>query len=624
MAFTPSQLAAVEHTGNLVMFAGPGSGKTSTSIEKVTRNLMQGTDQTQLMTTFTRESAGEMRNRLNQNFEKLGHPLVSEDRLRICTFDSLTLWHLRGHLNGKLNLLNPVAQMPRLFQLCTELGIGRYDEHARWFDAYQSVINREALLEQIEAESRNSLKLIDAYYEWMKSAGLMDLATVKRTVAVQMHAGVMSLLPFNNMLVDEAQDCDELQILIATTMGQNGCRTTLVGDDDQTIYDWRCAAGYKGMIKFREDATADVVRLAENFRSKAEIVEASTNLIRFNNPNRVEKNQVAIKGEGGQITVASFDDIFAQAKWIASEIARTTAPPRDVAILSRTNLNLDAAESACKIYGIPFHRVGSSLWERDDISAFTAMLTFMLSGGGDMLSQCMGLLGFSRHTINSLLKEMSSTQLSFRRGNSIEINGASPDEQAVINDMSCCFGKWRLDVKDMAYEIVIGESVIAFANWYSSLGAQAKRDGRDHPKVTRLKSGLEHVERVLLSIDGHIKSRVRFLRQSKKNEPEPGVVRLMTMHGSKGLEWNDVYLLGADEGEDDSSVSQGPAERRVFFVGMTRARNRLTIAYSGKFPLFLAEAYINRSSVLINPKPSQVTTVAPAAEGDGDADSDAE
>ncbi len=617
MAATPSQQAAIDCYGNLVMFAGPGSGKTSTSVTKSVQ-ILSNPRNSLVMTTFTKEAANEMRARLDKKLAEIGMQPASEDRLRISTFDSLTYWHLRNCSGGRVNLLNPTAQAPRIWQLCAELGIGKFEEHSQWFDAYQATIDRDPLIETITKESPNSLVLIEAYYDWLKASKLMDLATVKRTVAIQMRDGILPLLPFNHMIVDESQDSDELQILIAITMGQNDCCTTLVGDDDQTIYDWRAAAGYKGMIKFREACGAQVVRLTENYRSHEEIVSGATNLIRFNNPNRVEKNQIAVKGEGGAVKAYSFGDIAKQAEWIADDIAAKYESPYSIAVLSRTNINLDFVESACRSYGLDFHRQGKSIFDRDDVSAYSAMMMFWLSGGGDMLSQAMGLLGFGRHTVNSVLRQLSSTQLSFRRGKPIVVEQATPEENRVLADMSACFGKWRQDTKDLAYELVIRETIEMFPLWYSSLGAIAKKNGNEHPKVTSMKSVLEHVERVLLRIEGPLKSRVRFIRRKKQEHVEEGVIRLMTMHGSKGLEFDTVYIIGADEKEDDNSVTSGPSERRVFFVAMTRARSILNITYSGKFPLFLAEAGLNFQEVITNPEMVEPRTCVPSETGDDD------
>lgn len=598
MAMSPTQQAAVDCESNLVLFAGPGSGKTSTSIEKVHKTLTDPTA-TQLMTTFTKESALEMRKRLDDRVQQQGLPRIPEQRLRISTFDSLTLWHLRNVNPGKVNLLSPAAQSPRLRQLCIELGIGKLDEHALWFDAYQNALNRDQVIERITAESPQSMHLIEAYYDWLKAANLMDLATVKRTVAVRMQQGIIPLFPFKHMLVDEFQDCDELQILISIIHGQNGVTTTVVGDDDQTIYGWRSAIGYRGMIQFKTECKAQVVRLAENFRSKAEIVDHASQLIRFNNPHRVEKNQVAVKGEGGAVISSCQSDISMQAAWIVAHIKQNLKAPYDAAILCRTNIGLDPIEAKLRAHGLPFHRQGQSMWDRDDVQAFLAFMHYSTSGGAALLSQSLGYLGFERNTVNAIAAHLTGKSKHLRSMTSTAIETSNPQEAEVLANVIECLKKWRGNLdKEGAIDLVIQENIQMFAIWYSQLAATAKADGKEHPKVTKMKGILEVVEKVLLQIKGTLSARVRFLKESKSVAPEPGVIRLMTMHGSKGLEWNNVYIINADEREDDNSLIEGPPERRVFFVAMTRARNTLGITYSGKHPLFVQEAGIMHRDVI--------------------------
>ena len=95
---------------------------------------------------------------------------------------------------------------------------------------------------------------------------------------------------------------------------------------------------------------------------------------------------------------------------------------------------------------------------------------------------------------------------------------------------------------------------------------------------------------MLEKLKGKLSERISVLVNSKKEEPKAGVVRLLTMHASKGLEFDDVYLIDCAEREEELSVTEGPAERRVMYVAMTRARKRLRICYGGPFPIFLQQA----------------------------------
>lgn len=607
MKSTPSQRAAIDCESNLIMFAGPGSGKTATSVQKAVK-ILSVEEHSLLMCTFTRDSAQEMQKRLEKTMLETGQRAPTADRLRVSTLDSLCLWHYKQTISDRFKLLSPQAQYPRLHQICKEFDLGDLDEHQKLFDEYQATRDRAQLVERIKTESPKSWVLIDEYYRYLKACNSLDLATIKRTVAIGLFEGTVPLFPFTHMLVDESQDSDELQLLIAIVHGQNGVITTLVGDDDQTIYDWRAACGYKGMVKFAQECNAEIVRLGENFRSKAEVVTHATNLIRYNNPNRVEKNQSAERGPGGYVGGCYQEEIELEAEWIAGHIAESRTAPYNVAVLSRTNINLDVMETALNAAGIPSYRAGKSLWERDDIAAYLSMMMFMCKGSADLLAMALGLLGFKSPSVNAVMKELSSHHIRFRRGHGLDLSELEPQETQVINLMSKCMGKWREDAKQGQIDLVIYESSAEFSRWYSMLGAVAKRSGNEHPKVTRLKKGLVSVEKALTRIQGDLKGRIRLLTRKKKEEPEDGVVRLMTMHGSKGLEWDHVYLIGCDETDDHSSITEGPSERRVFFVGMTRARESLWMTYGGKTPLFLLEAQVE--NILTSPIPFNVSAHA--------------
>ena len=607
MKSTPSQHAAIVCDSNAIIFAGPGSGKTATSVVKAQR-ILSDPKRSLLMCTFTRDSAQEMLHRLEKKMAETGLAAPTADRLRVSTLDSLCLWHYKAVISDRFKLLSPQAQYPRLHQICKEFDLGLLEDHQQNFDEYQATRDRTALVDRLKSEHPKSWTLIDEYYTYLKACNSLDLATIKRTVAIGLYEGTVPLLPFTDMILDEAQDSDELQLLIATVHGQNGVVTTLVGDDDQTIYGWRAACGYKGMIKFVEDCNAQVVRLGENFRSKAEVVNHASNLIRYNNPNRVEKNQDPVRGPGGSVGGCYQEDVETEAEWIAGHIAENHVAPYNIAVLARTNINLDVIETALNAAGIPCYRGGSSLWERDDIAAYLSMMMFMCKGSPDLLAMALGLLGFKSNSVNAVMRELSSHHIKFRRGHGLELSELEPLETEVINDISKCMGKWRRDAKEGQIDLVIYESSSQFARWYSMLGAVAKKAGKEHPKVTRLKKGMASVEKALTRIQGDLKGRVRLLTRKKKEEPEEGVVRLMTMHGSKGLEWDHVYMIGCDETDDHASITEGPSERRVFFVGMTRARETLWMTYGGKTPLYLLEAKVE--NLLSCPIPFNVAAKA--------------
>lgn len=583
MSLTPSQVAAVGCDSNLIIFAGPGSGKTSTSIAKAER-ILQDPARQLIMCTFTVEAAGVLGERLQKRFTSSGAD-YPKNRVRVGTFDSLALWHLKDQGAMKHKLLSPKAQGPKLRQLIFEHGLGSADEILPWFESYQATLERDELVARMRREMEPAFALVQLYYEWLQASAMVDLATVKRTCALGVSTGQFKLFPCTDLLVDEAQDSDELQMLMARSHGSRGVCTTLVGDDDQTIYDWRAATGYKGMKRFVEECGAQIVRLSENFRSHAEIVEAATRLIAFNNPDRVDKQQIAVKGTGGSTGVMSFGTLEAECEWVAKDILERLVAPYDCAVIARRNRSLNEVEVALTSEGIPHHRPGTSLWDRDDIASYLALMRFLVEGALDGLSLALGFMSVPNATINELLYALREDPGGFAQGSLPSLGTASQEVLKVLKQVATQCARWRRRLAQGQLVALIGESAGEYAIWVQTL-----ENKDDSKKVKRLREGLEYVTAALNRLEGKMSARLRALLDQKKREPGPGVVRLMTIHASKGLEFDNVYLVDCAEREDDTTLTQAPAERRVLYVGMTRARKHLRITYGGPLPHFLMEA----------------------------------
>lgn len=595
MSSTPSQQAAIECDEHLILFAGPGSGKTSTCIKKAVR-ILQDPDRYLILCTFTVEAANELKTRLAKAFEGNGDNLPAQ-RVQICTLDSLALRHLK--LFKRVNLLSPGAQAPMLRQMVYEHGLPDLKDLSPWIEKYQSALDRDAVRILLAKEAPEALKLIDLYTERLKATGTVDLAIVKRTCALGLHEG--SIPPFQisgrqitDFLIDEVQDSDEPQLLMARKMSDHGIVTTLVGDDDQTIYAWRSACGYKGMQDFAVHAQAKIVRLSENFRSNSEVVDASTRLIAFNNPLRVDKQQRSVQGPGGSVGCLSFQDVEREAKWIAEDILQQVAirtEPLECAILARRNKVLDEVEASLGGHGIPYHRSGPSIWERPEIAAYFALIRFTCNGALEALAIVLGWCQFTGNSINAILGELRGVPKPFSDGQAPTIDGLTPTEAKDLARIAKSVGMWHKHLEQKWVPRVIDDSADALIDWSSPPGSKSGAEGGEEPqRIKRLKMMLGFATKALAELKGSLAMRLRALEQQGKRQPAPGDVRLMTMHGSKGLEFDMVYLVDCAERDDDSSLTAAPDERRILYVGMSRAKRYLRVTYSGKLPAFLQEA----------------------------------
>lgn len=603
MPATASQRAAIECDEHLIIFAGPGSGKTSTSIQKACR-ILSDPARRLILCTFSVQAAVVLRVRLEKAFARNGQHLPS-DRVHIGTLDSLSLRHLQNYMrrNGhrELNLLAPNLQGPMLWRMVSELGV-QFDEVAPWLERYQSAISRESVVRRMKEESEDAVLLVNAYIERLKAGGLVDLATVKRTCALNMDKGIMPPFevkgqPATDFLIDEVQDSDELQLLMARTMADAGAITTLVGDDDQTIYAWRNACGYKGMTDFIKHTKAQVVRLGENFRSHSEIVQVSTQLIAFNNPDRVDKQQRSMRGPGGNAACLSFEDPNAELSWVCEDIqarnsermASGQAMPVSRAILARRNIVLNAAEVYLRGAGIPYFRTGPSLWDRMEVVNYLQLLNFTACDVAEGLAIVLSALQVSGGTIDGVLRVLRNHEGTTLESMELEqIHGASELEMIVLRRVFTTIDMWRDQLKDQWVTRVIDDSAEALVQWLRMDLALSK--GTKSKNKDRNKELIGYAHDALLLRKGTLEQRLRDMTRQREKTPPEDAVRIMTMHASKGLEFDSVYLVDCSEREPDTTMTSASDERRVLYVGMTRAERYLRVTFSGKMPVFMKEA----------------------------------
>lgn len=181
----------------------------------------------------------------------------------------------------------------------------------------------------------------------------IDLSMVMRESVTLMRKGVVPLLPVTHIIGDEMQDADQVQLELVLIHAENGIRTTLVADDDQTIYEWRSALGFAGLQHFAARTGAKTIALRENFRSRSEVLEPANILIGNNDPDRIDKQQTAIRG-GGKGWVLTFSGSASQADHIIAYMTDTHVNGETVAVLSRTNQALKRLAVSLWEAAIPF------------------------------------------------------------------------------------------------------------------------------------------------------------------------------------------------------------------------------------------------------------------------------
>lgn len=579
MAHTPSQKAAVVYDRNLILFAGPGSGKTSTSIAKG-RRILDLVDSRLCMVTFTTAAAGETQQRMAASFAKENQQLPS-DRLITGTFHSLALRHYQRHVKGHPKLLPPPARSAMLQSMLAKYSKDDRSAYALSLEQYQGALDPSRL--SIPPEH---MCFIEEYLQKMAAAHATDLATIMRDCTMLMAAGEIPLLPITHMIGDEMQDADEVQLEFILNHTRKGVITTLVADDDQTIYEWRCALGYAGLLRFASEANAKTITLGENFRSREEVVAHARVLIAHNDPDRVEKNQIAVRGEGGALAAVRSADLTTECEAVAEAIKDYRYDDEDIAVLSRNNAALFQMEVALAAEGIAYRRDGPTLWDTREVGLMLTLMRALISSRTAELLPVLMLLALDPAVRKDLERKLGASCGPFLDGEVPDLDTATAGERKALLRFTKASKRWRGLLRGGDYNLAIpdiGYTVLAMyvdSSGYEGNGSVTKK----------ISQHIESAVKVLTKLRGSLSKRLNTLFLMQVRDDKTHAVRLMTMHSSKGLEFDTVYLINASNQDDGATLMQDHPERRLFYVALTRAKERFFVTFSGEPVKYIFEA----------------------------------
>lgn len=542
-----AQQAAATGAGNIqLVLAGPGSGKTTTLTGRFVHLVRQGADRRRILAlTFTRKAADEMKERIAR---ALG--LETANDLTVATFHGFTYRHLKR---------NPqLAGFSEQFQLW-DAPQQRHIFHSRrmWWNEDTDILDiiagaKERLLDAkgfaagIEGDDevlRNAVEFFKVYEKALRHAGAIDFADMVPLVVAAMdkHPAYAAAMTgaYDHLLVDEYQDVNPGQVALVDRFVQAGVKLWVVGDDDQTLYAFR-AADVRFILDFpRKHPRAQVHVLDRNYRSAPQIVAAAKRLI-ANNRARRDKNYQPVGSGVGDIVIRGYrtPDIEARqaARAVAKLIARGHAP-RQIAILYRTGTIGLALQPAMQALNIPYEvRGAGDLWQSVAAKLVVGSLHYLRDG----------------ETVEAMSRMGSSRRAEITRG---KLDQAGNGKKLPFAE-SC-----RL-VRD-----IVAAAVPAQAS---------DRDRAEWTSVVDAVIGVASSCRSLQELQAKIAEQSAALR----NAPENAVV-LSTIHSAKGLEWDAVFMVGMEEGVlPHASNDDLEEERRVAYVGITRAKRILGITYA--------------------------------------------
>jgi len=601
-SLNPQQHAAIEALyGPILVLAGAGSGKTRVVTYRIAHLLESGVDPSAILgVTFTNKAAEEMKERV----QKLTHYQVL-----ICTFHSLGAKILRESIYalgyGRNFTIYDEQDSEKLVKLCiNELAHQQKLDAQHFISLISSAKNALQDPDQINPASLDELeKLFPDVYR-LYQAKLKECNAVDFDDLLYLPVKLFKTYPdildhyqkrWSFLLIDEFQDTNQAQYLLVQHLGSQHQNVCVVGDPDQSIYSWR-GANIQNILGFESDFPgAKIIRLEQNYRSRANILEASNALIN-NNRSRYEKNLWSDRGAGEKIKHFTADTERGEADFVAEKIRyhyeNHHISLRQMAVFYRTNAQSRALEDKLLLHHVPYVIVGGiSFYQRREIKDILAFLRMVQSG--------MDFISFSR-TINIPKRGIGETTIERIRlsaaqeglslmGYSTKLIEDTPLQYAVKLS-----AKQKEGLKSYVQIIHELKEISKACDIQEVVKAAIERSGYLEYLKGEMESYQERKENLNALVSKAIEWELSAMTPSLEGFLEElslkstldetnssyDKVHLMTVHNAKGLEFDVAFLAGMEEDLFPHANSRGSLEaleeeRRLCYVGMTRAKEYL-------------------------------------------------
>lgn len=611
--------AVAAPTGNILVLAGAGSGKTKVLVHRIAWYIQ--TEQTIphgiLAVTFTNKAAAEMRARIENVLQR------PTGGMWVGTFHGIAHRLLRAHwqeagLPENFQIMDSDDQYRTIRRLIRGLGIdeGHYPpREVQWFINGQKDegLRPQHIEDNSDANQRQLINLYQAYQDNCNRAGLVDFAELLLR-AYELFRDQKNILDnyrqrFRHVLVDEFQDTNALQYAwLRLLAGDNGSLFA-VGDDDQSIYSWR-GARMENMQQFQKDFSGAVlIKLEQNYRSTSNILKAANTLIKNNNA-RLGKQLWTDGEEGEKLALYAAYNEHDEARYVVERIKALKEQGNqysDNAILYRVSAQSRILEEALMQASIPYRVYGGlRFYERAEIKDALAYVRLANSSEDDVSFERIvntPTRGIGQRTINELRSLSRQENCSLWQAAQHILHDKLLPARALsaIEGFLGLIYQMSVDMRGLPLDETVDILI--------------KRSGLiEHYRKERGEKGLARIENMeeLVSaarefevdkdVHGDIEPLAAFLAHAALESGDTQAdaytdcVHLMTLHSAKGLEFPDVYMVGLEEGLFPHQRSSGDAvqleeERRLCYVGITRAQQNLTMTYAQHRRLHGSEYY---------------------------------
>ena len=602
----PQRQAVTCTEGPLLILAGAGTGKTRVITMRVAYLLSQGTDPASVLAvTFTNKAAKEMRERLAAMVD----PAVAK-KVTMSTFHALCVRILRidiEKLGYKKNftIYDEGEQTGLIKKIITKTAAK--DEKLEPNVAKSMISKAKNNGWSAPKEEKTLLGSVFARYQAeLKNLNAVDFDDLL-LLAVKLlgeHPDVRSRWQdrFRYLMVDEFQDTNRLQLDMVTYLAkrEDGSRpnVAVVGDDDQSIYGWR-GAEVSNILEFENHFPGPtVIKLEQNYRSTNSILNTANVLIK-NNPRRRPKELWSSKGEGDKIRLVQAPDDRQEAEFVVNEIQQrqmTEAIPfESFAVIFRMNAQSKLLEDNFRERQIPYKIIGGkSFYDRREVKDILAYAASVLNADDDV--SLLRIINTPPRGISPTTVERA-LDMSIRRKCSLfqalqlpELRSTLPARAAgAIEDFAAKLDNWETKLGEpLADQVAVFRKIIDDTGYYDDLRRSCKTPEEALKRESSIREILEGFERFQANssegLRGYLDAMALRQEEQEDDDKEKGSgVMLITMHAAKGLEFPHVYLVGLEEGilPHDRSKAEGTLdeERRLLYVGITRAMKTLTMSY---------------------------------------------
>lgn len=554
------QIRAIKHGGKpLCIFAGPGTGKTLILQKKYEEIIKAGINPTNIIgLTFTTSAANELIMRISRS---TGLNLRS---IQVATFHSMCYKLIQRHptlcdLKHGFTLLSPEMQEKEIFTIIQEMGITSNNKYVKSIREIIAKAKRRQTWgdKKLSYAERLAQDVYTVYQHYLKKDNMIDFEDmiVKANKLIQAHPSIQKECQerYKYILVDEAQDMDKNQYEILKAIG--GENTTIVGDDDQSIYGF-AGSSPEFIQQFITDLNADIITMNQSYRSTEKIINSSQEVIR-NNTNRKEKDMKPNSKGGENIKIIRSEDERQEAE----NIARITEEIENVAIIYRQNRQSKPIEKVFQERGIPYKTVDNTgFYQRKEIKDAVAIINLTTKNTEESIRRVLSIQpNIGKATIQKVIKHAEGNRISYTDACLSRITGITKEQHETLVHIGRTYRNKDNQIPDLIRAIM------------------PKSNPHSEERIDTFINSLEKWE-------GDIES---YIDQIQNLEKDKRTVKMLTLHRSKGLEFGTIIIAGFEQGiipyfnsiyeEKNSTIEE---ERRLAYVGITRAKKSVFLSFA--------------------------------------------